>query len=53
MSGHEEDRSTARRLEELERFVLTVDLPKHDLESGNLGTIVMRHEPEGCHRRGR
>ena len=47
MSGHEEDRSTACRLEELERFVLTVDLPKHDLESGNLGKIVMRHEPEG------
>ena len=35
------------RLEELERFVLTEDLPEHGLEAGNLGTIVLRHEPEG------
>lgn len=50
MSRREEDRpseSSTRRLEELERFVLTVDVPKHGLEAGDLGTVVLRHEPEG------
>lgn len=30
-------------IEELENVVLTVDLPAHKLERGDLGTIVMVH----------
>ncbi len=33
-------------MDELERFVLTEDLPKHGLIAGDLGTIVMVHGPE-------
>jgi len=34
-------------MEELDRFVLTDDLPEHDLHAGNLGTIMMVHDPSG------
>lgn len=34
-------------MSELDRFVLTEDLPKHGLSAGDLGTIVMVHHPEG------
>jgi len=34
-------------MEELERFVLTEDLPEHGLSAGDLGTIVMVHSPNG------
>jgi hypothetical protein len=50
MSRREEDRpaeQNTRRLEELERFVLTVDVQEHGLEAGDSGTVVLRHEPEG------
>jgi hypothetical protein len=33
-------------MNELDRFVLTEDLPEHDLSAGDLGTIVMVHHPE-------
>lgn len=34
-------------MEKLDRFVLTKELPEHDLRAGALGTIVMVHEPGG------
>ncbi|MCS3639835.1 DUF4926 domain-containing protein [Salinibacter ruber] len=34
-------------MNELNRFVLTEDLPEHGLSAGDLGTIVMVHQPEG------
>ena len=34
-------------MSELDRFVLTEDLPEHGLSAGDLGTIVMVHHPEG------
>lgn len=33
-------------MNELDRFVLTEDLPEHDLRAGDLGPIVMVHHPE-------
>jgi hypothetical protein len=30
-------------IEELERIVLTIDLPEHGLTSGDLGTVVLVH----------
>ena len=33
-------------MSELDRFVLTEDLPEHGLSAGDLGTIVMVHQPE-------
>lgn len=33
-------------MEELDRFVLTDDLSEHDLHAGDLGTIVMVHDPD-------
>jgi hypothetical protein len=33
-------------MDELDRFVLTEDLPEHGLRAGDLGTIVMVHDPE-------
>jgi hypothetical protein len=32
-------------IDELDRFVLTEDLPEHGLHAGDLGTIVMVHAP--------
>lgn len=32
-----------------ERFILTEDLPEHGLRAGELGTIVMAHEPGGAY----
>jgi len=34
-------------MDELERFVLTEDLPEHGLNAGDLGTIVMVHNRPG------
>ena len=34
-------------MNELDRFVLTEDLPEHGLHAGDLGTIVMVHTPGG------
>jgi hypothetical protein len=34
-----------RLMEEFDRFVLTEDLPDHGLSAGELGTIVMVHQP--------
>ena len=34
-------------MDELDRFVLTEDLPEHGLHAGDLGTIVMVHTPGG------
>jgi hypothetical protein len=34
-------------MEELDRFVLTEDLPEEGLQAGDLGTIVMVHTPGG------
>lgn len=34
-------------MDELERFVLTEDLPEHGLRAGDLGTIVMVHSSGG------
>lgn len=34
-------------MNELDRFVLTEDLPEHGLSAGDLGTIMMVHQPEG------
>lgn len=34
-------------MKELDRFVLTEDLPDHGLKAGDLGTIVMAHVPDG------
>ncbi len=34
-------------MKELDRFVLTEDLPEHGLCAGDIGTIVMTHEPGG------
>ena len=34
-------------MSELDRFVLTEDLPEHGLSAGDLGTIVMVHQSEG------
>lgn len=34
-------------MEELDRFVLTEDLPENGLHAGELGTIVMVHTPGG------
>ena len=34
-------------MSELDRFVLTEDLPEHGLSAGDLGTIVMVHQPGG------
>ena len=34
------------KLRELDRFVLTEDLPEHGLTAGDLGTIVMAHSKE-------
>lgn len=31
-------------IEELDRAVLTIDLPEHGLRAGDLGTVVMIHE---------
>lgn len=31
-------------IEELDRAVLTTDLPEHGLRAGDLGTVVMVHE---------
>lgn len=31
-------------MDELDRFVLTEDLPEHGLSAGDLGTIVMVHQ---------
>jgi hypothetical protein len=33
-------------MDELDRFVLTKDLPEHGLHAGDLGTIVMVHDPD-------
>jgi len=33
-------------MDELDRFVLTEDLPEHGLRAGDLGTIVMVHDPD-------
>jgi hypothetical protein len=33
-------------MDELDRFVLTEDLPEHGLHAGDLGTIVMTHDPD-------
>jgi len=35
-------------MEELDRFVLTEDLPDHGLSAGHLGTIVMVHQTAGA-----
>ena len=32
-------------MDELDRFVLTEDLPEKGLRAGDLGTIVMVHDP--------
>jgi hypothetical protein len=32
-------------IDELDRFVLTEDLPEEGLRAGDLGTIVMVHDP--------
>lgn len=34
-------------MDELDRFVLTEDLPERGLRAGDLGTIVMVHDPDG------
>lgn len=34
-------------MDELDRFVLTEDIPEHGLHAGDLGTIVMVHTPGG------
>lgn len=34
-------------MDEHARFVLTEDLPEHGLRAGDLGTIVMVHDPDG------
>jgi hypothetical protein len=34
-------------MEELDRFVLTEDVPDHSLQAGDLGTIVMVHQTDG------
>jgi hypothetical protein len=34
-------------MDELDRFVLTEDLPERGLHAGDLGTIVMVHAPDG------
>lgn len=33
-------------MDELDRFVLTEDRPEHGLRAGDLGTIVMVHDPD-------
>jgi hypothetical protein len=33
-------------MDELDRFVLTEDLPEKGLRGGDLGTIVMVHDPD-------
>lgn len=33
-------------IEELERIVLTVDLPAHNLKSGDVGTVVLVHQAQ-------
>lgn len=33
-------------MDELDRFVLTEDLSEHGLRAGDLGTIVMVHDPD-------
>ena len=38
-----------RMMKELDRFVLTEDLPDHGLKAGDLGTIVMAHVPDGSY----
>lgn len=35
-----------RMMEELDHFVLAEDVPKHGLHAGDLGTIVMVHDPD-------
>lgn len=37
-------------MKDFDRFVLTEDLPVHGLRAGDLGTIVMVHEPGGDYR---
>ncbi len=34
-------------IQELERVVLTVDLPEHGLKQGDVGTVVLVHGVEG------
>jgi len=34
-------------IEELDRVVLTVDLPEHGLHRGDIGTVVLVHGDEG------
>ncbi|MCG3180708.1 MAG: hypothetical protein BIFFINMI_03071 [Phycisphaerae bacterium] len=34
-------------IEELQSVVLTVDLPKHNLKRGDLGTVVLLHGKRG------
>lgn len=34
-------------MDELDRFVLTEDIPENGLHAGDLGTIVMVHTPGG------
>jgi hypothetical protein len=34
-------------LKELDRAVLTVDLPEHGLQAGDLGTVVLDHQGRG------
>lgn len=34
-------------IKELDTIVLTQDLPEHGLKRGDLGTVVLLHEPEG------
>lgn len=36
-------------MKELDRFVLTEDLPDYGLKAGDLGTIVMAHVPDGSY----
>ncbi len=36
-------------MKELDRFVLTEDLPDHGLKAGDLGTIVMVHVLDGTY----
>ncbi len=34
-------------IQELDSVVLTVDLPEHGLEKGDVGTVVLCHDTEG------
>jgi len=34
-------------IKELDTVVLTEDLPEHGLKRGDLGTVVLVHDPEG------